>query len=82
MFLDCQRWLDGDGAVRCGLPAEVRFRFILRSTGGPLECAMISCPSGHRFNGPIDSLTLCSPARACNPARGENPAAVASGGPR
>jgi hypothetical protein len=29
----------------------------MSSTGGPLECAMISCPAGHWFNGPIESLT-------------------------
>jgi hypothetical protein len=23
MFLDCPAYLDGDGAARCGLPAEV-----------------------------------------------------------
>ena len=57
MFLDCPAWLDEDGAVRCGLPAEVRRRFILRSTDGPLESAMIRCPAGHWFNGPIESLT-------------------------
>jgi hypothetical protein len=57
MFLDCPAWLDEDGAVRCGLPAEVRRRFITRSTGGPLESAMIRCPAGHWFNGPIEFLT-------------------------
>jgi len=57
MFLDCPAWLDGDGARRCGLPAEVRCRFTMRSSGGPLEAAMIRCPSGHWFNAPIESLT-------------------------
>ena len=57
MFLDCPAWLDEDGAVRCGLPAEVRRRFITRSTSGPLESAMISCPARHWFNGPIEFLT-------------------------
>jgi hypothetical protein len=57
MFLDCPAYLDEDGAVRCGLPAEVRRRFIMRSTSGPLESAMIRCPAGHWFNGPIESLT-------------------------
>jgi hypothetical protein len=37
MFLDCPAWLDSGGAVRCGLPAEVRRRFIPRSTGGYLR---------------------------------------------
>jgi hypothetical protein len=57
IFLDCPAYLDQDGAVRCGLPAEVRSRFIMGSTGGPLECAMIRCPVGHWFNGPIEFLT-------------------------
>jgi hypothetical protein len=39
MFLDCPACLDEEGAVRCGLPAEVRCRFSMRSTGGPLESA-------------------------------------------
>jgi hypothetical protein len=50
---------------RCGLPAEVRCRFIMRSTGGPVESAMIRCPAGHWFTGPIESLTLTTgPGRA------------------
>ncbi len=57
MFVDCPTCLDQDGTVRCGLPAEVRCRFTMRSTGGPLDAAMIRCPAGHWFNGPIESLT-------------------------
>jgi hypothetical protein len=57
MFLDCPAYLDEDGTARCGLPAEVRCRFIMRSTDGPLEAAMIRCPAGHWFNGPIEFLT-------------------------
>jgi hypothetical protein len=57
MFLDCPAYLDDGGTVRCGLPAEVKCRFTMRSTGGPLESAMIRCPAGHSFNGPIESLT-------------------------
>ena len=57
MFVDCPAYLDQDGAARCGLPAEVRCRYIMRSTDGPLESAMIRCPAGHWFNGPIESLT-------------------------
>jgi hypothetical protein len=58
MFLDCPAYLDRDGRKRCGLPAEVRCRFIMRSAGGPLDSAMIRCPAGHWFNGPIEFLTL------------------------
>jgi hypothetical protein len=57
MFLNCPAYLDQDGIVRCGLPAEVRCRFTLRSTDGPIECAMIRCPADHHFNGAIESLT-------------------------
>ena len=57
MFLDCPAYLDEDGDTRCGLPAEVRRRFTVASTDGPLESAMIRCPVGHWFNGPIGSLT-------------------------
>jgi hypothetical protein len=57
LFLDCPAWLDQQGAVRCGLPAEVRCQFTMRSTTGPVESAMISCPAGHYFCGAIESLT-------------------------
>lgn len=56
-FLNCPAYLDQDGAIRCGLPAEVRSRFTMRSTDGPLESVMIRCPAGHYFNGPIESLS-------------------------
>jgi hypothetical protein len=57
MFLDCPAYLDQDGATLCGLPAEISRRFIMRSTAGPMESAMIRCPVGHWFNGPIKFLT-------------------------
>ena len=57
MFLDCPAYLDTASAVRCGLPAEVRCRFTMRSTDGPLESVMIRCPAGHWFNGPVEFLT-------------------------
>ncbi len=57
MFLDCPAYLDDERTVRCGLPAEVRCWFIMRSADGLLESAMIRCPAGHWFNGPIESLT-------------------------
>ena len=57
MFLDCPAYLDQDGAARCGLPAEVRCRFTMCSTDGPVESAMIRCPAGHYFCGAIESLT-------------------------
>jgi hypothetical protein len=57
MFLDCPAYLDERGAVRCGLPAEVQYRYTMESTSGPLESAKIRCPRGHGFNGPVESLT-------------------------
>jgi len=57
MFLTCPAHLDQDSALRCGLPAEVRCRFTMRSTDGPLESVMIRCPAGHCFSGPIETLT-------------------------
>ncbi len=57
MFVDCPAYLDPDGTARCGLPAEVRCRYIMRSTDGPVEAAMIMCPAGHWYNEPIGSLT-------------------------
>jgi hypothetical protein len=57
-FTDCPAYLDAHGTVRCGLPAEVQYRYTMTSTGGPLESAKIRCPLGHWFNGPIEFLTL------------------------
>jgi hypothetical protein len=57
MFLDCPAYLDAEAAARCGLPAEVRHRYVVASTDGPLESAMIRCPSGHWFNAPVEYLT-------------------------
>jgi len=56
MFLDCPEYGDRQGTVRCGLPAEVEFRYTIESSDGPLESARIRCPRGHWFNGPIESL--------------------------
>jgi len=60
-FLNCPEFLDSDGAARCGLPAEAA-RYIISSTGGPLESARITCPRGHHFNGPVEYLTVPEPA--------------------
>jgi hypothetical protein len=50
--------MDKDGGTRCGLPAEVHYRYTMNSTDGPLESAKISCPRRHHFNAPIEYLTL------------------------
>jgi hypothetical protein len=57
MFLDCPAYLDDRGASRCGLPAEVEYRYGAQSTDGVLESAKIRCPLGHWFSGTIESLT-------------------------
>jgi len=66
MFLDCPAYADKTGAARCGLPAEVEYRYTIRSTDGPLESVKIRCPRGHCFNGPVDSL-LWDKAPAVSP---------------
>jgi hypothetical protein len=57
MFFDCPKYLDREGSVRCGLPAEVRCRSTMRSSDGHLKSVMIRCPASNWFNGPIESLT-------------------------
>jgi hypothetical protein len=56
MFVDCPGYMDKTGAVRCGLPAAVEYRYTMRSTDGPLESVKIRCPRGHFFNGPLESM--------------------------
>ena len=55
IFMNCPAYLENDGALRCGLPAEVAGRHTMTSTGGPLKIAKISCPRGHHFNGPSNT---------------------------
>ena len=62
MFMDCPAYLDRHGGARCGLPAEVEYRYAIGSTDGMLESAKIRCPRGHWFNGPVESLTCGEPA--------------------
>jgi hypothetical protein len=73
MFMTCPAYLGDRGAARCGLPAEVKARYLMDSTDGPLESATISCPRGHHFSGPIEYLTVPGPpataARPAAPAR-------------
>ena len=61
MFLDCPAYMDAERKSRCGLPAEVEYRYTMGSTDGPLESAKIRCPRNHRFNGPIEFLTCRKP---------------------
>jgi len=67
MFLDCPAYLDEEGRNRCGLPAEVQYRYAAESSSGPMESAKIRCPLGHWFNGPIEFLSW---GRSSQPARG------------
>jgi hypothetical protein len=57
-FLDCPAYLNGDGTVRCGLPAAVEDSYTLSSTNGPVTSVKIHCPAGHSFNGPVAALTV------------------------
>ena len=66
IFLDCPAYLDNRGAARCGLPAAVEARYTLSSSDGPLDAAKISCPRGHWFNGPVESLTIPGPSSTCS----------------
>ena len=58
MFFDCPAWLDMTSDARCGLPAAVTSRYLVQSTDGPIESAIIRCPLGHLHNGPIDLLGI------------------------
>jgi hypothetical protein len=57
MFMDCPAHLDRGGRARCGLPAEVEYRYTVSTMAGLLESAKIRCPRGHWFNGPVEALT-------------------------
>ena len=57
-FLDCPAYLNGDGTIRCGLPAVVEDRYTLVSADGPVTSVKIHCPAGHWFNGPVSALTV------------------------
>jgi len=77
IFLDCPAHPDRADGQRCGLPAEVRSQFTMNSSDGPLEAAMIRCPAGHWFTGPLESLSLnTGPGRAAAP---ECPAGTGGG---
>jgi hypothetical protein len=41
----------------CGGIAQVRERFVLESTDGPVEHARTSCPHGHHFVLGLEALT-------------------------
>lgn len=52
----------------CGLPAEVRDRFVLESTAGPMEHAATLCAQRHTYRLPVVLLEP-SPAPQSNPSR-------------
>lgn len=71
MFLDCPAYLNDAGSLRCGLPAEVEYRYLQNSSDGPLESAKIKCPLGHWFNAPVEYLTWNkNPGTACGSSAG------------
>jgi hypothetical protein len=41
---------------QCGLPAEIRDRFCLESTDGPIDHVAVSCIDGHHFRMAADRL--------------------------
>lgn len=55
-FLDCPAVPEQEGTAQCGLPAEIKYRYVTGSTDGPVESAMIRCALGHWFNGPVEFL--------------------------
>jgi hypothetical protein len=81
MFLNCPAYMDKDGATRCGLPAEVEYRYTMNSTDGPLESAKISCPRRHHFNAPIDYLTLPEQPTAATASASPPPAPTVQSAP-
>ena len=62
MMFHFPAYLDLEGAVRCGLLAEVRCWFTMRSADRSLGSAMLRCPAGHSFCGPIESPPQTAPA--------------------
>ena len=81
MFLNCPAYMDKDGGTRCGLPAEVEYRYTMNSTDGPLESAKISCPRRHHFNAPIEYLTLPEQPTATTAAASPPPAPTVQSAP-
>ena len=81
MLVDCPAFLDRDGAVRCGLPAEVEARYTIGSTDGPLDGARIRCPRGHWFNGPVEALSATG-WRQTRPVRSADDRELSRTGPR
>jgi len=76
MFLDCPAYLDEQAGTRCGLPAEVQYRYTVKSTSGPLESAKIRCPRNHWFNGPVEFLTWRPQRSAVEQERAHDPAGL------
>jgi hypothetical protein len=62
-FLNCPAYQDQASGVRCGLPAEVRCRFTMCSTDGPVDSVMIRCPAGHSFAGSAPRAFRARPDR-------------------
>ena len=67
MFLDCPAYLNDAGSARCGLPAEVEYRYLATSSDRQLESAKIRCPLGHWFDAPIEFLTWKNNTDAVHP---------------
>ena len=56
------------GCPECAAPAEVVDRFVLESTDGPIEHAIVTCPERHRFTVLVERLAS-RPAGGASTAR-------------
>jgi hypothetical protein len=50
---------------QCGLPAEIRERFCLQSTDGPVDHVVVSCINDHHFRMAADQLVAEPVAQSC-----------------
>ena len=62
MFLNCPAYMDKDGGTRCGLPAEVEYRYTMNSTDGPLEVPRSAARAGTTSTRPLNT-SLCQSSR-------------------
>jgi hypothetical protein len=74
-FLNCPAYADKHGGARCGLPAVVEYRYLIRSVGGVQDAVKIRCPRGHWFTGPADALTVAAGVSEAAARQGVQPGA-------
>ena len=54
--------MDTTSCPECDAPAEVEWRAVLESTGGPVEHAKVRCLRRHRFLLPVAALEAPAPS--------------------